>query len=75
MISGIDICRADGGPLDWREQTGWRVCQAARMHGLLTRNILDTLVLMPPLCITPEQIRQAGRALGAAIRDVLHPSD
>ncbi|GAB4164460.1 MAG: adenosylmethionine--8-amino-7-oxononanoate transaminase [Terrimicrobiaceae bacterium] len=71
LISGIDLCQSDGSSLDWRDQTGWRVCFAARNHGLLTRNILDTVVLMPPLCITPEQIRQAARALEMAIREVI----
>lgn len=28
----------------------------ARAHGLLTRNILDSLVFMPPLCITLDEI-------------------
>lgn len=47
MIAGIDI-----GPFDPAARTGARVCLAARAHGLLTRPVLDTLVLMPPLCVT-----------------------
>jgi adenosylmethionine-8-amino-7-oxononanoate aminotransferase len=35
---------------------GIQTALAARHHGLLTRNILDTLVFMPPLCISNEEI-------------------
>lgn len=71
LISGIELCNPDKSPLDWRHQTGWRVCMAARNHGLLTRNILDTIVLMPPLCITTNQIQKAAQAIANAIHDVL----
>jgi adenosylmethionine-8-amino-7-oxononanoate aminotransferase len=43
------------------------VCLAARAHGLLTRPILDTLVLMPPLATTPAELDHALAALDAAI--------
>ncbi len=35
---------------------GLQTTLAARHHGLLTRNILDTLVFMPPLCISQQEI-------------------
>ncbi len=35
---------------------GIQATLAARHHGLLTRNILDTLVFMPPLCISQQEI-------------------
>lgn len=72
LIAGIDLMRdaAAGVPHDWREQTGARVCLAAREAGLLTRPIRDTLVLMPPLCITGEEIALAVRALSHGIRAV-----
>ncbi len=37
-------------------RTGHQVCMAARQRGLLLRPLGDTLVLMPPLCITEEQL-------------------
>ncbi len=73
MIAGIDLM-ADaekGVPFDWRAQTGAKVCRAARSFGLLTRPILDTLVLMPPLCVTAEELRFAVRALSDAVSTVL----
>ncbi len=58
FIAGIDLVEEGSGP---------RVCLAARTHGLLTRPVRDTLVLMPPLCITTEQLRTAVGALAAGI--------
>lgn len=55
MICAIDV------------RDGRSVCQAALRHGLLTRPILDTVVLMPPLCSTPDELDFALAALDAAI--------
>lgn len=49
---------------------GAAICLVARRQGLLTRPIRNVIVLMPPYCITPSQLRQAVRALGAAIAEV-----
>jgi adenosylmethionine-8-amino-7-oxononanoate aminotransferase len=57
-------------PFPWHELTGARICATARKHGLLTRPILDTIVLMPPLCTTEEQIDTAVEALEKAIHEV-----
>lgn len=46
------------------------VCVAARRHGLLTRPIRDVVVLMPPLCITPEQLSAAFDALRKAMSEL-----
>ena len=70
MIAGIDL--ADGAVAFPPEAlTGSRVCVAARAHGLFTRPVRDTLVFMPPLVISLEEIRMAFAALAAGIRDVL----
>ncbi len=73
LIAGIDIVRdtATGEAFPWQEQTGARICHAARAHGLLTRPVRDTLVLMPPLCITPDELRACVHALTQACLDVL----
>lgn len=72
LVAGIDLVEAgSGAPLDWREASGAKVCRRARDHGLLTRPVRDTLVLMPPLCSTEEQIRGAVAALERAAREVL----
>lgn len=47
--------------------TGADVCLRARDHGLLTRPIRDTIVLMPPLCVSIEELDHAVEALGKAL--------
>lgn len=58
LIAGIELT---GG-------LGEKTVIAARKHGLITRNILDTVVLMPPLCITADEIGFAVGAVGKALR-------
>ena len=50
---------------------GAEVCVAARQHGLLTRPIGNVIVLMPPYCISNEQLTRAIGAIEAAIRETL----
>jgi adenosylmethionine-8-amino-7-oxononanoate aminotransferase len=72
LVAGIDLVDAEtGGELDWKNETGARICRAARNHGLLTRPVRDTLTLMPPLCSTDEQIADAVIALEKATAEVL----
>jgi adenosylmethionine-8-amino-7-oxononanoate aminotransferase len=70
FIAGIDVARPDGTAFPWQDQTGARICLAARRHGLLTRPIRDTLVLMPPLCFTRDELERAVEALRRGIREV-----
>ncbi len=65
LIAGIEV-----GPHPWQEQHGARICIAARRHGLLTRSILDTVVLMPPLCIGEAQLVRCVEALRLAIGEI-----
>ena len=46
------------------------VCLAARRHGLLTRPIRNSIILMPPFCITEKQLKHAVAAIRAAIEEV-----
>jgi adenosylmethionine-8-amino-7-oxononanoate aminotransferase len=71
FIAGIELGAAGGAPLDPLQRTGARVCLAARRHGLLTRPILDTIVLMPPLCTRMDELDRAIRAVELAVDDVL----
>ncbi len=71
LMAGVELGDAAGEPLDWREQTGARVCRSMRAHGVLTRAILDTIVLMPPLCVTADETQQLVEAVGAGVREVL----
>ena len=73
LIAGIDLWAdpATRTPFAWEEQTGNRVCQAARAHGLLTRPIRDTLVLMPPYCTTDAELARMVEALRLAVLEVI----
>ena len=52
---------------------GSKVCLAARKHGLLTRPIGNTIVLMPPLCVTLDEIERMVAALRSALDEITPP--
>lgn len=70
MVAGIELRQADGTQYPTAENIGARVCLAARNHSLLTRPIRDTIVLMPPLCISEMELTQAVGAIRLAVREV-----
>lgn len=70
FIAGIELRREDGTAFPAEERIGTRVCLAARKHGLLTRPIRDTIVLMPPYCITDPQLAQSVEAVASAVMEV-----
>ena len=70
FIAGIELRREKNEPYPPAERIGAQVCLAARKHGLLTRPIGDTLVVMPPYCITAAQLKKLVRALSLAIAEV-----
>jgi adenosylmethionine-8-amino-7-oxononanoate aminotransferase len=73
FIAGIDLV-ADartGETFPWPAQTGARVCLTARRRGLLTRPIGDTLVLMPPYCVSESELTQMVAILGRAIAETV----
>ena len=73
LVAGIELVR------HWRtretfklaERVGIRVCQAMARRGVLTRPIGNVIVLMPPYCMTPGQIRRTVGALQESIEEVL----
>ena len=69
FIAGIDVVANKSSGLTYpeAEQIGARVCLEARRHGLLTRPIRDTLVLMPPLCFTEKELAHSVEALRLGI--------
>jgi len=72
---GIELVRdwTQRTPFDLREQAGIRVCSAMARRGVLTRAIGNVVVLMPPYCTTPRQIRIIVGTLHAAIAETLGP--
>jgi adenosylmethionine-8-amino-7-oxononanoate aminotransferase len=73
LIAGIDLVRRREPRVcfDFAEQVGARVCMAARQHGLITRPVVDTLVLLPPLCVTEAELVRMVEALRRGIADVM----
>ena len=69
FIAAIELEPAPG----WA-RTGKAVCEAARKCGLLTRPIRDSVVLMPPFCITEAQLRHTAAAIRTAISEVFAKS-
>ena len=67
LVAGVEISSAEFGS----GGVGAQVCEAAKKYQLLTRNILNTIVLMPPLSITRDEIDIMLAALDQAILDVL----
>jgi adenosylmethionine-8-amino-7-oxononanoate aminotransferase len=72
FIAGIELKQAaDVDPSTaLRTSLATKVCLAARGRGLLTRPIRNVIVLMPPLCITSEQLTSAIGAIHDSILEV-----
>jgi adenosylmethionine-8-amino-7-oxononanoate aminotransferase len=68
LVAGIELVRdwRTRKPFALREQAGIRVCEAMAQRGVLTRPIGSVLVLMPPYCTTPVELRRMVRVLGEA---------
>jgi adenosylmethionine-8-amino-7-oxononanoate transaminase len=73
LICAVEIVRDFNTrePFPFTDRIGHRVCQAARKHGLLTRPVGDVLILMPPYCVTENQIAQMVEALWLGLNEVL----
>jgi adenosylmethionine-8-amino-7-oxononanoate transaminase len=76
LICAIELVEDFGtaGRFPAGRRIGYRVCETARKHGLLTRHIGDVLVLMPPYCATEEQLAKAVEALWRALHEVVPPA-
>jgi len=78
LVLGVELVRekADGAsgrpaaPFPAEQQRGRLACLAARRHGALLRQLGDVVVLMPPLCIEPDEIDLLATAAEAGIAEV-----
>src|SRR6267143_2614857 len=61
FVAGIETADAE---------TAGEVCRRARAHGLLTRNIRETIALLPPLCTTEQQLQRTVAALSSAMEKI-----
>jgi adenosylmethionine-8-amino-7-oxononanoate aminotransferase len=69
LAAGIELVadRATRAPFAASERRGMRVCRAARRRGVFLRPLGDTVVLMPPLSITPAEITLLVDAVASGI--------
>lgn len=73
LMAGVELVRdwRTREPFDLRERAGIRVCEAMARRGVLTRPIGNVVVVMPPYCTTPAQVRKIVGALAGAVEEVL----
>jgi adenosylmethionine---8-amino-7-oxononanoate aminotransferase len=62
------VLQHDHGP---GARVGHQVCMAARQFGVVVRPLGDSIIMMPPLAMTLEEIAQLGAGVGRAIDAVL----
>lgn len=72
MMVGIELIadKATDTPYPPEARVGHQVIMAARKHGIIIRPLGDTVVLMPPLSSTPDEIEMLVSAVDAAIEQV-----
>lgn len=70
LIAAVELVadRASAAPFDWRERRGSRVCEHARLQGVLLRPLGDVVVIMPPLAISLAEIDRIVAAVEGGIR-------
>jgi adenosylmethionine-8-amino-7-oxononanoate aminotransferase len=71
VMIGIDLCAADGTDLDPAALTGHEVCMAARPRGAILRPLGDTLVLMPILSMSEDEVTDLMRIVSESIAAVV----
>ncbi|MBI2890062.1 MAG: adenosylmethionine--8-amino-7-oxononanoate transaminase [Nitrospirae bacterium] len=73
LMVGIELVkdRTTREPFPARDRIGHRVCMKARDYGVIIRPLGDVIVLMPPLSMTPVEIRKLVASTRDAISAVL----
>jgi adenosylmethionine-8-amino-7-oxononanoate aminotransferase len=72
LVAGVELVShwRTREPFPPAKQIGIKVCQAMARRGVLTRPIGNVIVLMPPYCTTPRQLRRMTAALGDSVQEV-----
>ncbi len=76
LVAGVELVQDWNTriPFDLAQRAGIRVCGAMAKRGVLTRPIGNIIVLMPPYCTNPKQLRRVVRCLAESIEEVLGSS-
>jgi adenosylmethionine-8-amino-7-oxononanoate aminotransferase len=71
LVAGIELVKnwRTREPFALRERAGIRVCEAMARRGVLTRPVGNVIVLMPPYCTAPGQLRKMISALAESIKE------
>ena len=72
LMVGVELVRDQNTrePFDPEDRVGHLVCMAMRKHSVILRPLGDTVVIMPPLSIQPDEIDLLVDALAACIEQV-----
>jgi len=72
FMVGIELVKdkATREGYDWADQIGGRIAMDVRDHGVILRPLGNVVVLMPPLCITTDQIETLVTATASSIRRI-----
>ncbi|MGN6369721.1 MAG: adenosylmethionine--8-amino-7-oxononanoate transaminase [Phycisphaerae bacterium] len=57
LIAAIDLAHPDGTPFPYHWRIGGALCTRMRPLGVMSRPLADTLIIMPPLAISEENLR------------------
>lgn len=73
MMAGVELMEdpKQGRPYPLSKRIGHKVCMAIRRHGVILRNLGDTIVVMPPLSVTVDEIEFLFSGLKKAIEEVV----
>lgn len=71
LMAGIDLVadKVTRTPYPWESRVGGLACRAARDHGALLRQLGDTVVIIPPLSISLNELDSLAKAVEAGIAD------
>ena len=77
VMAGIELVadKADRRAFPYERQIGARVCRQAIQHGVVLRPLADVLVIMPPLCITLDNLGRLMAVVEQCIGEVLDAAE
>jgi len=72
LVAGIELVKnwRTRDPFALRERAGIRVCETMAQRGVLTRPVGNVIVLMPPYCTTPAQLKKMVSALAESVAEL-----
>jgi adenosylmethionine-8-amino-7-oxononanoate aminotransferase len=70
LLAGIELVRdrRTKEPYPWEEKRGLRACRCALEQGVWLRPLGNVIVIMPPLCVRPDELDRICEAAEAGIR-------